>query len=57
MDPSMRRDPPAAFMYGTRAFQQLLEEHRPRKLLRVRWRDWRALRKAGAAKKVDEHAE
>jgi hypothetical protein len=64
MDPSMRDDPRGAFMYGTQAFQQLLEEHRPRKPLRARWRDWRALRRVGTEKqagaektKADEHAD
>jgi hypothetical protein len=64
MDPSMRADPRGAFMYGTQAFQQLLEEHRPRKPLRTRWRDWRALRRLGTGQqagdqqtRADEHAD
>jgi len=64
MDPSMRSDPRGAFMYGTQAFQQLLEEHQPPKPLRTRWRDWRALRRLGAGQqardekpKTDEHAD
>jgi hypothetical protein len=58
MDPSMRHDPRGAFVYGTQAFQKLLEEHRPRKPLRARSRDWRSLRKAGTANnKIDEHAD
>lgn len=63
MDPSMRADPRGAFMYGTRAFQQLLEEHRPPKPFRTRRLDWRALRRLETRKeagteesKADERA-
>lgn len=64
MDPSMRADPRGAFRYGTQAFQQLLEEHRPRKPFRTRWHDWRALRRLETGKqagteetKADERAD
>lgn len=64
MDTSMRTDPTGAFAFGTQAFERLLEEHRPRKPLRVRWRDWHALRsleaenQAGAEKtQADEQAD
>jgi hypothetical protein len=42
MDPSVRRKPKLAFALGTQAFERLLEEHRPRKSLRVRWRERKA---------------
>jgi hypothetical protein len=38
MDPGVRNDPQMAFMLGTRAFQQLLTEHSPRRTRR-QWRE------------------
>lgn len=54
MEPSVRTDPQRVFALGTRAFERLLAEHRPRKTLRARWDDRLALRKRRATSAPDK---